>query len=565
MTDIISINVTSLKVIRGELNVTLEHAARHFESFVTDRNNLEPLKETLSSLVDLIGIFKLLALPGTEEFVSNMHELTEKLVNGDLKQNNFNLSALSHAYVGLPCYIEYLVDREQAIPALILPFVNELRAALRSPLILESEQAQFSLSTPADLTDSSASVSDELASLAVRQRQLFQMGLIGLIREENTQLKLQLMHRAMQRLAQASGNLAVRTQWRIAEAAFEGFLNDDLQLNFTRKRVFSQIDAAMRHFIQEGCSGDATAAPELITELIYLNYISDGAHKASQEVKLHCQLPAVEFTDKTLSRERDIMQGPNAETIVTMVAALRDELAQTKEILEIAAQDESGATDLSPLLSLFQRSGDILSVVGLTSASNMLADMTAKIQAWVDAGNYDKDHLQGIADGLLYVESTLSSLSRLDLDFTNKNESDESKMALMAKTQLQEAEAIVLTEAQVGIVHAKKDISSFVESNFDMQHIASIAETLTSVRGGVSILKLDRATAVINSCIAFIQGIQEKGIEENKAGDILETMADGLISLEYYLSEVELHGVAPPNVLEVAEQSLASLGYPVEK
>ena len=41
-------------------------------------------------------------------------------------------------------------------------------------------------------------------------------------------------------------------------------------------------------------------------------------------------------------------------------------------------------------------------------------------------------------------------------------------------------------------------------------------------------------------------------------------MADALIALEYFLSEIELHSVAPPNVLQVAEQSLASLGFPVE-
>ena len=45
---------------------------------------------------------------------------------------------------------------------------------------------------------------------------------------------------------------------------------------------------------------------------------------------------------------------------------------------------------------------------------------------------------------------------------------------------------------------------------------------------------------------------------------ILETMADALIALEYYLSEIELHGAVHPSVLQVAEQSLASLGYPVE-
>jgi hypothetical protein len=35
-------------------------------------------------------------------------------------------------------------------------------------------------------------------------------------------------------------------------------------------------------------------------------------------------------------------------------------------------------------------------------------------------------------------------------------------------------------------------------------------------------------------------------------------MADVMIALEYYLSEIELHGVAPANALDVAEQSLSA-------
>ncbi|NRB41372.1 MAG: hypothetical protein HRU20_23355 [Pseudomonadales bacterium] len=561
MTDIIAINVTSLKVIRGELNVTLEHAARHFETYVSERNNIAPLKETLHSLTDLTGIFKLLQLPGTLDFVESMLELTQAIIAGNIKQNDFVLSALSHAYVGLPCYIEYLADTEQAVPALILPFTNELRTALRKPIVLESQLNDFQTVAVEGLTQASANAVDDLKGFTARQRQMFQLGLIGLLREENLELKIQLMHRAMLRMASSVGGSDSRAVWRMSEAVLEGFLAGDLNLNFTRKRVLSLIDAALRQFHTDD---SVPANRDLLTELAFLTQLAAGTTPAAQEVFSQCALSRITFTDKKLSRERDIMQGPNAETIVTMVAALRDELSQTKEVLEIAAQDASGSTDLSPLLGLFQRTGDILSVVGLTSASNVLSELKQQVATWVAAGNYDRDQLLDVADGLLYVESSLTSLSRLDLDFIDKNETPESKMALMAKSQLDEAQRIVLKEALAGILLAKKDISSFVESNFDMIHIANIAETLISVRGGVSVLKLDRAAAVLKSCAAFIENLKAKGLASQNAENVLETMADALISLEYYLSELELHHVAPPNVLEVAEKSLAALGFPVQ-
>ncbi len=561
MTDIISINVTSLKVIRSEATISLEHAARHFETFIGDTNNVDALKETLSSLNDLKGVYTLLELPGALDLVTMMVKVSEALITSEIKPSQFNLSALSHAYVGLPCYIEYVADREQAIPALILPFINELNAALRQPLILESQLASFH--AEAIVLTSSSAVADDLIALVPRQRQMFQLGLIGLLREENLEIKIQLMHRAMRRLAQASGSLAIHTLWRLAEAVLEGFVNGELQLNFTRKRTLSQLDAALRQFIANDCDGAIPVSHELLTELLYLVSMIEKPGDVVLQVLEQTGLVAPEFSDQALNKERDIMQGPNAETIITMVGAIREELAQTKEVLEIAAQDASGGTDLSPLTGLFQRSADILSVVGLLSESNILSGLLQQVQTWINAGNYDRDQLSNIADGLLYVESSLSNLSRLDLNFSSKDESEESKRALMAQSQLDQAQTIVLQEAQAGIILAKKDISSFIESNFDMLHIANISETLISVRGGVAVLGYQRATAILNSCATFIEDIQERGLGSDRAEDVLETMADALISLEYYLSEIELHGVAPPNVLEVAEKSLAALGFPV--
>ena len=259
------------------------------------------------------------------------------------------------------------------------------------------------------------------------------------------------------------------------------------------------------------------------------------------------------------------MQGPNAETIVTMVKALREELAQSREILEIAAQDTSSSADFNILVSLFQRTSDILFVVGLKSPGQILANLSQKVQSWIDGESFDRDDLLGIADGLLYVESTLSNLGRLDLNFEDLQDDEESKRKLMAQSQLNEAEAIVIKEAQAGIVLAKKDINSFIESNFDMVHISSVVENLASVKGGIAVLGLNQAVAVIASCIKFVESIIEQGINEEKAQSILETMADALIALEYYLSEVELHGDAHPTVLAVAEQSLTALGFSVSE
>jgi hypothetical protein len=115
-----------------------------------------------------------------------------------------------------------------------------------------------------------------------------------------------------------------------------------------------------------------------------------------------------------------------------------------------------------------------------------------------------------------------------------------------------------MREALVGLAASKEDMDSFVESNYDLDCVQNIKDKLVSVRGGVQLLKLDRAAAILLKFEEFVQSVVEDGVEPESIQSVLETMADVMIALEYYLSEIELHGVAPPNALAVAEQSLST-------
>lgn len=562
MADIIPLSVTSIKIVEPELTVTLQNASKHFEAFMTDRNAVDQLAESKNLLTDVAGVLKMLEIPGGLLLAQEMLLLLDDIIEQPQRTADFALSALSQAFVAMPCYLEYVLDREQAIPALTLTFINEVRSARRQPVIFETQISPYVVKEPVDLAGEQEPASD-LPALIKRLRQMYQIGLIGLIRDDNLQLKLQLMHRAMQRLSAASGSMPIRAQWLLTEAVLEALLSQDLQLSFTRKRTLALVDGLLRQFEQSNAAADLVADHKLLTELAYLVKLSRCTHAASAEVVKRLGLAELAISDQFLQRERHIMQGPNAETVLVMVVALREELALCKEQLEVAAQDNSGSVDFANMAGVFQRTSDVLSVIGLTSPSRVLRSMQETVQAWVGESSYDKEQLLAVADDLLYVESALNKLNRFDLNFTAQHEDEGSKRALMSQSQLNEAESIVIQEAQAGIAQAKKEINSFVESNYDKTHIESVLESLNSVRGGVAILGYKRAATVLTKCVEFINASIQEQIDEKRAEEILETMADALISLEYYLSEIELHGEAPDNALQIAEQSLAALGFSV--
>ncbi|MCK5880896.1 MAG: hypothetical protein KAG18_03410 [Sinobacterium sp.] len=563
MIELIPIDTTSINVIKTELTVSIATASRHFEAYIADRSALEQLTESKTALLDVAGVLKLMPIAGAEVMISEMLLLLGALIEKKTAILDVELSALSHSFVGLPCYIEYAIDKEAAMPILVLPFINGLKSVQSQAITFESVFVSYDSVGDFEWPNiTAADAVDDLPGFIKRHRQMYQIGLIGLIREENLNPKVQLMHRAVSRLASSLNNKEAVTVLRLAEAMLESMLDGTLNPSYTRKRVLSLVDRMLRQLVTDNTAAITTDAG-LITELVYLNHIGLSTKPQSSVLTNALNLQPLSTCDADIQKERELMQGPNAETIMTMVAALRDELAQTKEVLEIAAQGVSQASDFNNTVSLFQRSSDILKVVGLTAPGQMLAEMKQKVATWAEGEKYTKDELLDIADGLIYVESVMSNLNRMDLNFDATLQDDEAKRKLMAQSQLSEAHLLVLQESQSAIAVAKKDISSFVESDFDVSNIAHINETLTSIRGGLSILNLTEANTVLEACSKFIQHIIDNGVDRDKADAVLETLADTLIALEYYLSEIELHDVAPPNILKVAEQSLASLGFSV--
>ena len=548
--------VTALEVIQPELIASLEKAVAPFEAFVEDRSATEKLSESEHCIGDIVGILKMLQIPGALQLAEEMLKMLQKLNAQPTTLSDFSISALSQAFVWIPCFIGYVADREQVLPSLALSFINQLRAGLGEPLVLESELAEFQCSTPISLALDGAKRNPDLGSQIPRLRLMYQVGLTGLLREENLELKIQLMQRAVGRLASSVGDAPVRTQWRLTEAVLEGLANGDLQLGYTRKRVLSFIERKLRAFEKDHEDIETTASTELLNELVYLVNLSGSSGPASTEVFDRLGLKPFEVTDRDFQQEQAVMQGPNAETVLVVVSTLQKELLEIKTDMEAAEQDPFESVDISPLISLFRRASDILSVVGLQTAGEILARIRSSIESWADSAEYSEDNLMEVANGLLYLESTLANLSRSDLN-VDATDDEQSEQAMIARNQLDEAEAIIIQEAQVGLAESKDEIRAFEEDQHIL-HISNVAEKLVTVRGAIQLLKLDKAAAVLISFEKYVQSIAEQGLDEENTQGVLNTMADALISLEYYLSEIELHGVAPPNILDVAEQSLSA-------
>lgn len=556
------LNVTAMKTVDEELNLAIQQASGSYESYLADRSMAKYLEDCLAHVNQVRGVLKLLQLKGAYELSVEMANTLHYLSDTQNKQHEFTLLALSHAFIALPCYIEFSISDQKSIPILIAPFIAELQSAQQKDMTPESAFADFTC----DLTKTPEHLAtmDEEDEAITRLRHMYQIGLLAILKGDMKEPQLTLMHRALTRLSQFKGNEQLQEISWLASLVAGALLSGQLTVVFTRKRLLASIDSLIR-----AEANSATLDNDKLNaakhELLFLLSLVDESPQIKDALNLY-QATSSNKSDLALSRLRDIMQGPNAKTIESMVGAIKEELQGAKEILEIASQDIGALTvDLQPLANVLIQVSDILDLVGLKSPARILKEQKTHVEAWIsDSETMTSPALLDVADALLYVESSLAGLHRLELNEAAIDEASEmTKRALIARSHLAEAESLVINEAQAGISLAKRAINSYIESDYDKVHIANIAVTLNTVKGGLLVLKLHRAAGVLESAMAFVNDKLKVTNKDEGLDNLLETLADALIAVEYYLEEVETHKDADQSVLQVAEDSLASLGFPV--
>lgn len=568
MTNSETINLTSLKLVQNELVATIEQSALHLEEFSRDRQNADLLQNCIDGIKQISGTLSLIQLRGVDMLAQELLEQITDIPLGDEAGTDRRLEALTSAFFILPRYLEYCLQTSRSLAVLLIPHINQLRQLRKAQPLPESYfyPLEVSLpelgSVPADL-----SLGEDLTKVGRRLRHMYQTGLVKVLQGKPQRSSLGMMGRALERLKTLSEGQPMGQLWWLSAAVIEALADQDLQLSASRKRLLSAMDREIKKVQLEGITAlEQQPDAGLMKELLYLVALSRSQAPRARKIAEVYRLEPLPYTDAELSKELEFLTGPSSATINSMGAVLKDELRSTKNILERAAQGGTELLNESPeLLVTLKKVADILSVVGLVSASNGLRQEIHKITEWRDSGaSISPEELLAVADTLLYIESSVSGLGKISLsDERLAQINASSRDEIVASTQLAEAEQLVYEEAEAGLSMVKRALSSFVESNYDIGHIKNVGTTLNTVRGGMTLLNLNRAAKLLAACVAFIERSLLQNQQPAAVQHMLETFADAIISLEYYLESVRYERKFDDSVLQVAEESLEALGYPV--
>ena len=567
-----TVNFQSLNVIQDELVSAIENSARHLEQFVENRDDTHSLQECIEGVRQITGTLDVVELEGAKlashELLQTAMEITPGTSEGQLKRQ---LEAVSNTFFVLTRYLEYLRQSSHCIKGVLLTTVNQLRRARGEQPLPESYFQDFQVKAlktppvePLDLTN------ETVPSMVKRLRHMYQTGLIGMLRGKAPGPSLHLMRRAIIRMHRLAGDDKPSSGlWWLTEIVLDTMDVVKMELTPQRQYLFSRVEREMAHVEKQGLEGFTQSPPAwILKDLIHLLNLSQRSDARIKAVLNGMQIPPLPYNHETLAHEAAMLNGPSAHTIQSLAKVLQTELSSSKKILENASlTGDNLVDDVAGFREGLDRIAGILIMVGLLAPGRVLKEEISRIEQWGQEGYVVSEaDINQTANVMLYIDSAVLDLENARLgDDRIEKANDLDQQELIASSQLGVATKIVVEECEAGLALVKRALSAFTESDYDNGHVRNLATTLDSVRGGMLVLNKHQASDILLRCNQFVNDTLMQKEYPAALKELLETFADAIISLEYYLNSLNIYNLeSDESVLQIAEESLAALGYQTE-
>ncbi len=554
----------ALEWVKGEIAETLKQARQALEAFVENPQDSTRMRFCLTYVHQVHGTLQMVEFYGAALLAEEMEQLASALLDERVASQTEALEVLMQAILQMPVYLDRIQSARRDLPMVVLPLLNDLRAARGEKLLSET-----SLFSP-NMTVRAPALADEflaqrqtadLPGLLRKLRQMLQVALVGVIRNQDLPTNLGYMARVFARLEMLCKDAPLGALWRVASGVVEGMASGAVANGTTVRNLLRQVDKELKRLVAQGADGINQAAPDELTKNL-LFYIakaptqSPRIHALKAEYSLDDALPDSTVVDE----ERAQLSGPDRGAMRSVVAALCEELVRVKDSLDLFVRsDRMGVTELGALQSPLKQIADTLAVLGFGQPRRIILDQIGVIESLMQGQRQPDDAaLMDVAGALLYVEATLSGM----VGGTPEERREESHLPTTDVAQIHQ---LVIREARTGLEQAKDAIIEFIASQWNHQHLARVPELLTQSRGGLAMVPLARAAALLDACNSYIQ---EQLLEPQAIPDwqSLDTLADAITSVEYYLERLsEDRGSQGDLILDVAEESLQTLGYPLRE
>jgi chemosensory pili system protein ChpA (sensor histidine kinase/response regulator) len=557
----------ALGVVSQELMETIRNAHLALEDCVDGRGGTAALIRSSQLLHQVSGALKITETYGAALLAEEMEAVCAYLATLRAgKGREDGLDALTRAMVQLPIYIERLLGGGRDIALVLLPLLNDLRAARGQPLLSEGTLLLLNLS-PQSKQDGKAShesSGEDPVYVAKKLRPKFQLALLGWIQGGDTKRHLETLSGVISALETSANRNDMHQLWWVVGGVLESLQNGGLETSVALKRLLGQTDRQIKLLIDEGIGAfDNHPVADLLNNLLYYVARSSHAGERISEIRAAFNLAELLPGDEQVEHAREALSAPSVKLMKTVASAIKEDLARVKDVLDIFVRTGmANSADLVPQLDLLKKISDTLGVLGLGELRGDIDSEIDRLKGVVSQGGpIEEKTIIEIASTLLRVEDRLDQqLVRLIVP-TEPVEADAEavEMAPEENADYKQVAEAVMRESIINLARIKETYSQSMVSQGSSQGIDAVPALIRGIKAGFLMLNKTRAMQVVEQVGSLLTLALAGAGPSRLTQKETDRLADAIVSLEYYMETVKAGRSEPWYMLDNAEACLSVL------
>src|SRR3989344_5318535 len=408
------IDLSTLGWVKTEIDETLKQARLALESFAENPSDKTRLRFCTTHLHQVVGTLLMVELDGAAMLAKETEALAEAVINDKAVPDSKVFDALTRGILTLPDYLARLQYGQLDVPLQHIALMNELRAARNAPAISELELFSPDLSVRPPLSERQGEKlpETEYLELAKQLRGTFQPALLNWLRETTNKQPLTAITDVFEQLQAKTGIAVLEQLFWAAGGLIEALIDDGLEVNAARKKLFARIDQQIKKVI-DGAEKSVlrTSSESLICAILW-----EVAQAKSQGPRITQLKRAfdLEFLLTGGASEAPVAGNlPTPEALQSVSAALGKEIEAAQDLMSTYFDPEShGSVSLEPLIESFHKMSGTLDMLNVPMLKSLVDELSKVCRAILDnqLANPEMASMP-MAEALLMVENSTRDIT----------------------------------------------------------------------------------------------------------------------------------------------------------
>ncbi|MBT6275710.1 MAG: hypothetical protein HOI95_16445, partial [Chromatiales bacterium] len=534
----------SLQWVQEDVEQSLRQAQINLEAYLDSPDDGHML-ECAETLHGVRGVLEMLEVYGVSLLLDEVGQLCKAVHEGEIARRSDACEVLMQAIVQVPDYLDFITRGNPDNAMIVMPLLNDVRSVRGMALL--SENSLFAPDLDAKLPFKQRPVALQGPSFVAYVKKLrphYQKGLVAWYRGESTDA-VNIIEAVVAHVQKLVGSSSVARLWLVARAIIDALKSGGLEESVSIKLLIGQLDRQLRRYMRDGHSAtEELGAPQLLKNLLYYCARSSPGTQRLEVVRSVYGLTELIGPGGGSGVSASEILGPNLQTVATVTGELQESLARARDNLDVYTRKDLAdrtRADLEAVEALISQVADTLGLLSLGVPRKALVELGEVLKGYIEQNIRPNDaQLMDVATVILRVNGALNSAASKGIDGLSRDgnyiphSSEETQLTGIEYLQLATS---VIGEAKSDIAVIKETIATYIAERQRSVRLDEVPARVAQVAGGIRMLFLEPCADLLERWIGYVEKVllHAHDIPEDA---VLERIADGIESIDYYLEAV---------------------------